>query len=43
MKEETKYRMVEYRKICININYCFYIIQRRQFRKIDLSLTLELR
>ena len=36
MKEETKYRMIEYTKICININYRYYVIQKRQFRKIDL-------
>ena len=36
MKEETKYRMIEYTKIFLNINYGYYIIQRRQFRKIDL-------
>ena len=41
MKEETKYRMIEYTKICININYCYYIIQKRQFRKIDLLLTFD--
>ena len=27
-KGETKYRMIEYTKICININFCYYIIQR---------------
>ena len=33
MKEEKKYRMIEYTKICININYRYYIIQKRQFRR----------
>ena len=36
MKEEMKYRMIEYAKICIDINYCYYIIQKQKFRKIDL-------
>ena len=36
MKEETKYRMIEHEKICVNIYNSFYIIQRRQFPKNDL-------
>ena len=33
IEEETKYRMIEYTNIYINICTSFYIIQRRQFRK----------
>ena len=29
MKEETKCRMIEYTKICINIHNCFYITLRQ--------------
>ena len=41
MKEETKYQMIEYTEICINITYRYYIIERQEFRKIDLLLTLD--
>ena len=34
-------RMIKYTKICININYYYYIFQKRQFRKIDLLLTFD--